>query len=122
MPQSVAAPNIGDVDANPIADIGDVGGVNAVFGIMLSTSKTSAPSATRRRAIAEPIRPKPPMITARAPASVSSRESDLEVTFPRRRKTCRADNARCRTIFAAIVASCRRQRDNLNHNSVRRYS
>src|SRR5215472_17901954 len=50
-------------------------------GIMLSISSTSVPSATRRRAIAEPMRPRPPVITARAPVYTSRRE----FTLPRHR-------------------------------------
>src|SRR5215472_978844 len=50
-------------------------------GIMLSTSSTSAPRATSRRAMAEPIRPKPPVITARTPVYTSR----PEFTLPRHR-------------------------------------
>src|ERR1700682_5146382 len=58
-------------------------GLPPYSGIMLSTSRTSAPNATRRRAMAEPMRPSPPVITARVPAYPSSRGSDRNVTPPR---------------------------------------
>src|SRR5271166_146241 len=50
-------------------------------GIILSTRRTSAPSATRRRANAEPIKPRPPVITALAPLKASRSKSKLELTF-----------------------------------------
>ena len=50
-------------------------------GIILSTRRTLAPRVTRRRANAEPIKPRPPVITTRAPLKTSRRKSGFEPTF-----------------------------------------
>src|SRR6266851_1049413 len=47
---------------------------------MLSTSSTSAPSATKRRANAEPIRPTPPVIITCAPRKAAERRSEFWLT------------------------------------------
>src|SRR5215831_8321842 len=87
-------------------------------GIMLSTSRTSAPRATSRRAMAEPIRPRPPVITARAPVYTSR----LEFTLPRHR-TPRGD-LRSPWVIAATPqrlepTQCNRQRNGLRAPSRR---
>src|SRR3954447_5671910 len=52
-------------------------------GTMLSTSSTSQPSRTRRRAKAEPISPTPPVISTRASRNCWNRISEAETTMHR---------------------------------------
>src|SRR5437016_4901331 len=46
-------------------------------GIRLSTTVTSAPRPTRRRARLEPMKPRPPVMSARRPANQAKRGSSV---------------------------------------------
>ena len=80
-------------------------------GIMLSTSSTSAPSATRRRAIAEPIRPNAagdhhPGVAKSAQTANQNGTSPLPRRCRQSRPPCPAEY----NLLTEISLSCRRRR------------
>ena len=66
--QGKAAADIGNIDRHPIADIGDIGEIAAIIRDHAVNQQNLGTKRDRRRANAEPIKPKPPVITTRAPA------------------------------------------------------